>query len=219
MELRTVRLAGPVAADLTAEVLLLADATGRVERIAAASPAKAAAVDRQVVKLGPARLSWPRPDEQPFKMVRRGLLACNSSTGCALVLDLPGLAVLAEATADLQKHSRDLGSVSIVDLEPPDTAELLPGQAVTIKARVRYTLEAQEGRLTLVVQSQGVRSVVSSRPEPVKPGTGEATLTATFTVPEGATGIDVFVPLGPPDGAATRTVASARYLVKAPQAP
>ncbi len=147
MEQRTVRLSGPVLADLTEEILLLANANGGVERILNLSRKNSKAFDLQVAKLGPIHLTWPRPDQEPFKVVRRGLLACSTVSGCALVLDLPGLQRL---------PSKDQGSLRILRLDPKEGTELGRGRRVTLTATVRNNLSADRGK---------VRSFSGTRPE------------------------------------------------------
>lgn len=89
MDLRTFRPDGRVLADLSEEVLLLVGADGSVERIRGISTKNAESLDHQLATLGPIRLPISRPDEQAFKVVRRGLLACSRMTRCVVVLDLP----------------------------------------------------------------------------------------------------------------------------------
>jgi len=205
-ELRTVRLTGPVVADLTEDVLLLADGGGRVERVSNLSKKNAKAFERQVTKLGPIRLSLSRPDQEPFKAVRRALLACSTLSGCALVLDLPGLQPLS---------TKDLGSIRIVRIDPKEGAELVRGQRVTLTATVRYDLNADEGMVALVIQNEAGRSLTDTLPaESVAGPSGEITLTGTFTVPGNATRIDVLLPLHASLTTATTTVTAAHYAVK-----
>jgi hypothetical protein len=206
-ELRTVRLAGPSLADLAGDVLLLADAGGRVERILRLSKKDAKAFDRQIASLGPIRLPSSRPDEEPFKVVLRALLACSIAAGCALVLDLPGL---------MRVGDDGPGSIRIVSLDPKDGVELVRGQRVTLIARVGYEIRGDVGVVGLVIQDSGGRLLTDTPvSEMVSTRSGTLTLTAEFTVPEDATRIEVFVPLLCPTTASTTTVAAARYGVKA----
>jgi hypothetical protein len=89
--LRTVKIAGDAVGDVTEEVLLLTAPDGRIESIRGASPKDPALLKKQIDSLGVGRVAFTRPDEQPFKAVRRALLVCSRATSCALVLDLPGL--------------------------------------------------------------------------------------------------------------------------------
>jgi tetratricopeptide (TPR) repeat protein len=206
MEQRTIRLVGPVLADLTEEILLLADADGRVERVLNLSRKNSKALDLQVAKLGTIHLAWPRPDQERFKAVRRGLLACSTATGCALVLDLPGLQRL---------PSKDPGSIRILRLDPKEGTELASGQRVTLTAAVRYNLSTDQGTVALVIQDEAGKSLIEPSPaENVVGRTGEATLTGTFTVPAKATRIDVLLPLYTSQKLPTTIIAATHYAVK-----
>jgi hypothetical protein len=204
MELRTVRVTGPVSSDLTEEVLLLIDADGGVQTVLNVSRRDPKAFDRQIAKLGPIRAPWPRPDAEPVKVIRRALLACATVSGCALVFDLPGT----EALTAISK-----GSIRIVSLEPKDGTVLAPGQQVSITASVHYELEG-EGRVALVVQDETGPVPGASQAEAPATGSGELTLKGTFTVPARATRIEVFLPLTPGDVPVTSTVAHAAYPVR-----
>ena len=211
MEQRTVRLAGPALADLSEEILILADAEGRVERLLNLSRKNSTAFDRQIAKLGPIHVTWPRPDQEPFKAVRRGLLVCSSATGCALVLDLPGLQRLS---------SKDLGSIRIVRLDPKEGIKLARGQRMTLTATVRYDLSADQGRVALVIQDEAGKSLTEASPaESVVGLSGEVSLTGTFTVPGTATRIDVLLPLYTSQTVPTTIVATAHYAVKLEKEP
>jgi tetratricopeptide (TPR) repeat protein len=210
MDLRIVRLKGPVLADLSEEVLLLVGADGRVERARNLSKKDASAFDRQLARLGPLQIPIGRPDDRAFKSVRRGLLVCARVTDCSLVLDLPGLAGLSASVASAES----LGSIEIAELDPPDGAKLQRGQSVKVVAVVRYDLRAARGSVTLVIQDQEAHSlVVPQAITTVERGAGKATLSSSFTVPANATRIDLFLPLNGPEKAATRTVTSAHYTV------
>lgn len=208
MGLRTVRLAGPALASLTEEVLVLANAEGEVQSVSNLSRRDAKAFDRQIAKLGPIRLAWPRPDTEPFKVVRRALLACAAGSACALILDLPGMRSV---------PSGNVGSVSIAGLDPREGTVLRRQQHVSLVVTVRYRLEADAAVAGLVVQDQAGRPVIDSPvSEALAARSGEATLKGSFTVPADATRIDVFVPLTSGEEGATTTVATASFPVKSP---
>jgi hypothetical protein len=185
-------------------VLLLADAEGRVEKVLNLSKKDAKAFDRQAARLGLIRLDWPRPDEEPFKALARALLACSTASGCALVLDLPGM---------MRLPKEGSGSIRIVSLDPKDGAGIVHGQRVTLTATVRYQIDVTPGVVALVVQDQAGKLLMEPPPfETVATRSGQVTLTGTFTVPEDATRIEVRIPLGAQSGLAT-PAASARYAV------
>jgi tetratricopeptide (TPR) repeat protein len=119
MELRTVALNGPVLADFTEEVLLLASPDGTVERLQNLSRRNPVDFERQLAKLGPIRLSLTSPDERSFKAVRRGLLACSRATSCVVILDLPGLPTSRSA----EEHPVTAGQP--LALEQPDPHKIL----------------------------------------------------------------------------------------------
>jgi tetratricopeptide (TPR) repeat protein len=203
-ELRMLRPTGPAVAALNEEVLLLVGADCRVEHIAPRSPTSGAAIETQVAKLGPIRLSWPRPDGEPLRVVLSALLACSTASGCVLIRDLPGMKRVSED---------DPGSIRIVSVDPNDGAKVAPGAQVTVKATVHYELKGPSGRIALVVQDQAGKSVGTVRSRVVTQRAGELALEVTFSVPGDATRLDVFVPLTSREGAATRTVATAHYVV------
>jgi tetratricopeptide (TPR) repeat protein len=204
MDLRTVRLTGPVSSDLTEEVLLLIDADGRVQTVLNVSRRDPKAFDRQIAKLGPIRAPWPRPDAEPVKVIRRALLVCATISGCSLVFDLPGT----EALTAISK-----GSIRIVSLEPRDGTVLAPGQHVAVLATVHYELEGT-GRVALVLQDETGPVPGASLDEAAATGAGDVTLKGTFTVPATATRIDLFLPLTAEGARVTSTVAGATYPVR-----
>jgi hypothetical protein len=204
--MRTVRLKGPFMAPLTEEVLLLANAEGVVEHVTNLSRKQPELFDRQIAKLDSIRLSWSGPDERAWKAVRRGLLTCGPASGCALVLDVPGLPRL---------YSEDLRSIRIESLEPKEGSTLARGQRVTVTATVRYELHSDPSMAMLMIQDQTRMALIASPVSQVaKPGTGEITLTGSFTVPDSATRIDVLLALMDPRLGSTSTVASATYEVR-----
>ena len=204
MELRTVRLPGPVLGNLTEEVLLLIDGDGAVQTMLNASRRDPKAFDRQIAKLGPMRVPWPRPDAEPVKVIRRALLVCATVSNCSLVFDLPGTQALAAINQ---------GSIRIVSLEPKEGTVLAPGQRVDIVATVHYELEAK-GRVDLVIQDDTGPVPGASLAEAPASGSGDLTLRGSFTVPAAATRIEVFLPLSAGDVPLTSTVAHAAYPVR-----
>ena len=206
MELRTVRLTGTALGDLAEEVLLLADVEGRVERVLNLSRRKSEALERQLAKLGPIRLASPRPDELAFKSIRRGLLVCSTVSGCAVILDLPGLAGI---------EKQEQGLIRITNLDPADGSTLQKGQRVSVAATVHYEIGEEDGFVALVVQDQTGKGLTEGLiAENVSAPSGDVTLKGTFTVPMDATRIEVFLPLSGPDAGSTSTVAGATYKVR-----
>ena len=209
MELRTIRLPGPVSADVTEDVLVLTDLEGRIERIVNVSRRNQAAFDRQVPKVGTARIMSPRPSGEPVKTLRRALLACSSVSGCALVLDLPGVGKV--------QTSGTGASARIASLEPKAGSSLVPGQTVTVKAMVHY--ERVEG--FAVVQLGAVDQAGTPLFEPgvletVNTAAGDVELKATFVVPSGATRVDVVVAFTSGSDARDTVLSPTSYTVKAP---
>lgn len=89
LQRRTLSL-GSASAVLSGEVLLLLDQDGRVRKIRSARKDAAAPFEEMLAHLAPVRLELTPPDDQPFRAVRRGLVACAPTSGCSLILDLPG---------------------------------------------------------------------------------------------------------------------------------
>jgi tetratricopeptide (TPR) repeat protein len=202
MELRTIELSGPSPADVTGRVLLLADADGRVETVSRLSR-ESEALDLQLASLAPIRLSWPRPDQEPFRIVKRGLLACSAESGCALVLDLPGEMSLPE-----------VGKVRIVSQDPREGQLLIVGQRVAVSVTVQYELDSDEGMLELLVVDKASRSMVKLASQTVTASSGQTTLTGTLAVPDGAAGVGVLVSLRSRQASAIPVVAVAHFGVK-----
>jgi tetratricopeptide (TPR) repeat protein len=189
MELRTIRVPGPVAVDLTEDVLVLADGDGRIERIVNVSRRSEAAFDRQVPKLGASRLASPRPGLEPLKTLRRALFACSTLSGCALVLDLPGMGTV--------QTGKSVASLRIVSLEPEEGTALSPGQSVTVAMRLHYEIGWKRGFVSLgAVDQAGTPLVEPSAMETVTAPSGDIDLKVTFMVPSGASRVDVLVAVG-----------------------
>jgi hypothetical protein len=182
MDLRTVRLKGPVVADVTEQVLLLADVEGRVERLLNVSRKSPKDFERQLASLDPLRVAaWPQPDEHRYKAVRRGVFTCFAATGCALVLDLPEPPAPQVGTK---------GFVRLTSVEPKDGSTLQPGQRVTVVAKGHYQFSVQDS-VRLVVLSgpsdlshpAAVNPVVESKSQALNAGEGDVILSVTFTAP------------------------------------
>jgi hypothetical protein len=216
-ELRTVRVAGPGVRNLTEEVLLLAGTDGRVEKMVNLSRKDERAFAEQLPKLASFRLEWPRPDELPHKAVRRGLFTCSTATGCAVVLDLPGMQSLSGAfdPSPVQvAKSHDV--IRIVKLEPPEGSELRAGRTVVVVATVAYEVAAEEAIAAMLIQDQARRPLTDrSLYKTVKRGKGEVTLRGTIKVPADATHLGVLLALGAPDqGPAPRALVAVSYVVR-----
>lgn len=86
-----------------------------------------------------------------------------------------------------------IGAVRIVALSPETTTPLKAGEKVTIRVDVSYRLLADAGAVGLVVQVEGGPGL-AQKMEPVRKGSGKATLSAEFIVPQAMT-IQVYTPL------------------------
>jgi len=190
-ELRTVRLNGPVVADVAEEVVLLGSADGRVETLVNVSRKSPRDFDRQLARLDPVRISWPRPDEHLYKAVRHGVFACSAATGCALVLDLPEETVVARVATK--------GSVQITDIEPKEGSTLRRGATVTVVAKVHYRVSDSKGSIQLLIlkrpqdptRTARVDPLAQSKLQPVTATEGDLTFTATFVAPTEPARIEV----------------------------
>jgi hypothetical protein len=172
-----------------------------------------AAFDRQVAKLGAARLTLARPAGEPVKTVRRALLACSSVSGCALVLDLPGVGRV--AAADTEK-GRKSSSFRIVGLEPKEGTTLAAGGSVAIRARVHYEIEAGFAVLSLGAVDESGRSLVDPPViETVTTRSGDAELKASLSVPAGARRVDLLIALTAGERPEDTVVVPSTFPVKA----
>jgi tetratricopeptide (TPR) repeat protein len=207
-ELRTVRLKGPVVAEVTEEVVLLGAADGRVEKFVNVSRKSPKDFDRQLASLDPVRISWPRPDEHGYKAVRHAVFTCFAATGCALVLDLP------EQAAVVNLATR--GSVRITDIEPKEGTTLKRGATVTVVAKIHYRVSDSKGSIQLLILKRPqdptrparVDPLAQSKLQPVVATEGDLTLTATFVAPMEPARIEFFA------APMMREVASASSWVK-----
>ena len=102
-------------------------------------------------------------------------------------------------------------SVRITQISPDPSVPLHVGDPVNLQVTVAYTLTAESGTLTLVIQAAD-NSSISNLWEVVGKGSGTITLKASFVVPETG-GVVVFVPLSAQGQAATSTVDSRAYKV------
>jgi tetratricopeptide (TPR) repeat protein len=204
-ELRTLRLTEAAPTDLTEDVLLLIGADGVVQAVLNLSEKRPQDFDRQLAKLLPMRVPWPRPDSEPVKVIRRGLLVCATVSGCSLMFELPG--------AEMFSAIKQEGSTRIVVLDPADGTVLAPGQQVDIVATVHYEAPSK-GRVALVVLDASGPVPGGELAEAPASGSGEVTLRGRFTVPATATTIGVFVPLMVGRVPATTTIGHATYPVR-----
>ena len=118
-QLRTVVLSGQPIADFGEEVLLLVRGDGRVEKVVDESLKSKAAFDRQLAQLPAIQLDLPRPDENAYKAIRSGLLACSRASNCALVLDVPGLGSLSPPVGPVSSQKATARSASRTSSRPP----------------------------------------------------------------------------------------------------
>jgi len=126
-----------------------------VEHLSRRSAKASKPFETLVAKLGPIRLERARPDGEPFKVVQPALLTCAATSGCVLILDLPGLGRLAR---------EEKGSIRIVRLDPEDGATVVRGEPVTVKATVRYELKGEYGMISLFLQDQAGKALLEPRP-------------------------------------------------------
>jgi hypothetical protein len=204
-ELRTLRLTEAASENLSQDVLLLIDADGAVQAVLNVSENPQPAFDRQLAKLLPMRVPWPRPDAEPVRVIRRALLVCATVSGCSLVFELPG--------TELFNAIKEEGSTRIVVLEPADGTVLAPGQQVEIVATVHYEAPSK-GRVALFVLDASGPVPGGELAEAPASGSGEVTLRGRFTVPVAATRIGVVVLLMAGDVPATTNVGHATYPVR-----
>jgi len=182
-ETRTVRLKGPVVAELTEQIVLLADAQGHVERVVNVSRKSPKDFARQLASLAPIRVpAWPQPDLHEYKAVRKGVFTCFTGTGCALVFDLPE-----QATTPVGA----MNSIRITSIDPKEGAVLQRGERVTVVAKFHYEVR-QPSVFVWLVALKGPSDM--SHPATLKPlaetkrqaltaGEGDVVLTATFEAP------------------------------------
>jgi tetratricopeptide (TPR) repeat protein/transglutaminase-like putative cysteine protease len=181
-ELRTVRLTGPFVANVAENVVLLAGADGRVERVLDVSRKSPDDFERQLASLKPIRMEVPRPDENVYKAVRRGLFSCSAVSGCALVLDVP------EPPAPKVGAK---GWIEITSMEPKEGSTVKPGARVTLVAKIRYRVSVANASVRLLVfppptdmgRAAQFRPLAETKLHSLSGSEGDLTLTTTFTAP------------------------------------
>jgi tetratricopeptide (TPR) repeat protein/transglutaminase-like putative cysteine protease len=208
MDLRTVRLACPVLKDLTEEVLLLIASDGRVEKVKGLSARQPADLDRQLSKVGPLHLSIAPPDQRAFKIVRRGLLACSQASGCAFVLDIPGLGQPGLQVAN--------PTFDVTVVKPKSGSILRRGQREQVIVVLRYNLKKMsDANVTLRVRDQAGKSLIDSPPQAgIVKGFGEEPRQGTFLIPQDATSVDVSLEVKFVGGNTAFPVPGATYVVQ-----
>jgi hypothetical protein len=100
-------------------------------------------------------------------------------------------------------------AIRITRVSPEISSQLNVGDRLEVATE--YTLNAESGVITLVVQS-GDNSSIANQSEVVTRGSGSVTLKSSFTVPE-TNAIMVFTPLSAQGQAATSTVDTRAYKV------
>jgi tetratricopeptide (TPR) repeat protein len=184
-ETRTVRLKGPVVADLTEQIVLVADVQGHVERVVSVSRKSPKDFARQLASLGPIRVpAWPQPGQHEYKAVRKGVFTCFSATGCALVFDLPE-----QGTTPVTA----MNSIRITSIEPKEGAVLQRGERVTLVAQVHYEVRQPNVSAWLMALEESTDKgqkapmkplpLVESRRQILSEGEGDLVLSATFDAP------------------------------------
>lgn len=111
------------------------------------------------------------------------------------------------------KKAASAGSVRIVGLAPDTTTPLKVGDKVTIQVEVDYRLAAEAGMVSVVVQSADNKNLAHNG-EVAKKGTGKASMSVEFVVPDTKT-VQVFTPLQAQGQSATTTVDFRAYEVVA----
>jgi hypothetical protein len=102
-------------------------------------------------------------------------------------------------------------SIRITQISPEPSSTLRVGDRVNLQVAAAYTLNAESGTVTLVVQAAD-NSSIANQWEVVPKGSGAVTLKASFVVPETGS-IVVFTPLSAQGQGATSTVDSRAYKV------
>jgi len=192
-ELRTVRLKGPVVADLTEQIVLLAGVNGHVERVVNVSRKSPKDFERQLASLPPIRVpARPQPDEYEYKAVRKGLFTCFTGTGCAVVFDLPE-----QVTTPVE----GMGSIRITSIDPKEGATLQRGERVTVVAKVHYEHVQPNVFAWLMVLGRApsdksplaFKPLAESSRQALTLSEGDLVLTATFTAPTEPGRIDIAI--------------------------
>lgn len=93
---------------------------------------------------------------------------------------------------------KKINSISIIDIQPPVSEPLIPGQTVTVEVKLAYELKSKAATVTLAVlrtEGLGNKSLTSTFAI-VQQGKGELLLKAEFLVPKTKI-LQVRVPLVP----------------------
>jgi hypothetical protein len=135
----------------------------------------------------------------------------NRALAAAVIV--AGALIGCDKTASPGKKPASAGSVKIVALSPETTTALKIGDKVKIQVEVSYRLAAEAGMVSLVVQSADNKNLAHNG-EVVKKGTGKASISVEFVVPDTQT-VQVFTPLQAQGQSATTTVAFRAYKVVA----
>jgi tetratricopeptide (TPR) repeat protein len=208
MDLRAIRVPGLALADQSATVLVLADAEGRVARVAPLAGSRTSEFARQLEGIRAVQVPSLQPDGEPFKSVRRALLACSATSACMLLLGMPG--------AELDASELEQGSVRVERVEPAGGAQVAPGQTVKVVTSVHYEIRAPRAFLALAATDLTGEVLSGQTIESVDGGSRDATIATTFTVPASATEIAIIASVYPVGGKPHRGVEAGRYKVKAP---
>jgi tetratricopeptide (TPR) repeat protein len=181
--MRTVRLQGPVVADITEQVVLVADDQGHVERVVNVSRKSPKDFEKQMGSLAPIRVPvLPQPDEHNYRAARTAVFTCFTGSGCALVFDVP------EGTAPPVVA---MGSIRITNIDPKEGATLQRGERVKVMAKVHFEIHQPNASVQLIVikeprdksQNLEVTPLAESGKEAMTTNEGDLTLTATFVAP------------------------------------
>lgn len=103
--------------------------------------------------------------------------------------------------------------VKIVSISPEISKPLSAGQNYDIEVTVEYTIKAENGNITLVIQrGDSITSVLANTTEPITKGSGKITLKANIVVPS-VNSITVFTPLSLQGETSTTVVDTRIYKV------
>lgn len=109
---------------------------------------------------------------------------------------------------------KKINSISIIDIQPPVSEPLIPGQTVTVEVKLAYELKSKAATVTLAVlrtEGLGNKSLTSTFAI-IQRGKGELLLKAEFLVPKTKI-LQVRVPLVPQQRHDSAPVAMRTYTV------
>lgn len=108
---------------------------------------------------------------------------------------------------------RKLNTIKIIDIQPPTSTPLTPGQKVVAEVKIAYDLKSKAAIVTLAIlrdEGLGNKSLASDFAT-IQQGKGELTLKVEFTVPRKIQALHVHVPLTPQQRNDSAPVATRTY--------